>query len=508
MGSMQDLLRVLPSKVIKAARNGSYPAIEALSWDPLELVPDVHRPELVVLFCAHIRKTPRGPGNHDLIQQCFVGLNLLLQLPELCRIPDVLETLPTMVQWFFHSVHELDRGRGSPQLLEAYMYIIYYLVNNSELWPRVLKTPGIIEVGTAMWMRSTVCTVPEYPGAAMGFAELLVHVPDPIIDFLTASVADVGDVAVRLVFPLRVALAAHATTEHLQAYVWQLDQFSQQIPAAPFAPALLSIGAVRLVSRTLLRFSQRDMREHDSLFIVRKCLCMVHRFVEMGTGIPWVAQSVRSGLLAALASIGPQLNLLDADAQVACMALVQDVLPRYLIFRPVIKAVGKVLEKLEDGPHIGLTQSRDFADSWAALKDLAKIRVEYQESEAMMDCSSCLRRGHKSEFRRCARCRQEHYCSVACQVVHWRHEHKAHCRQWRRIVSSMTISVSTSSIFTSDGYGAMPSRSRRRSPPCGWPPFRPSKVNISTLFVSCWIALLTPYSSACADLSSTSLGVT
>ena len=35
---------------------------------------------------------------------------------------------------------------------------------------------------------------------------------------------------------------------------------------------------------------------------------------------------------------------------------------------------------------------------------------------------------HEEKYKKCARCRQAWYCSVACQTIHWKHGHKDECK--------------------------------------------------------------------------------
>ncbi|KAI0042731.1 hypothetical protein FA95DRAFT_535513 [Auriscalpium vulgare] len=165
--------------------------------------------------------------------------------------------------------------------------------------------------------------------------------------------------------------------------------------------------------------------------IVSTCLCVLRLLVQSGTGIPWVVQSVRWGLLAALVNIAPEIHVLDGEFALApTFALVHDVLPRYLLFRPVIKAVARALAQLKDGPKITLTRFRALGESWPALKTLSKERLLYYQSLFVIGCEKCAEQGHRTAFRRCSRCRDVFYCSVACQVADWTDRHKARCSPW------------------------------------------------------------------------------
>ncbi|KAI0046286.1 hypothetical protein FA95DRAFT_1402242 [Auriscalpium vulgare] len=455
---MDALLRVSPSKVIEAARTGSYRAIEALSRNPLKSVPNVHKPEVVVIFCAHIRNTPIGPRKyHDLIGRCFVGLSILLHAPDALYIPDVMDTWPTMIKWSTHFSQELEQGHHSAQYaLDSHMHIIHLLAIDSNLRSHVVATPDAIQFVTAMWLKADVNVLPlgAYPRAATTLAQLLAHAPTPIIDLISSSGASIPDVATRIVHPLRVALAAHPPPREafFQAYLWLLEGFSHTPAAAHLVPAILSAGAVRCVARTLLRFSRLDVHEDGpdliSGYCISHCLRVLYRLLQMGTGIPWVAQSVRHGLLEALVNIAPHLHTHKEDVQKLCIALVKDILPRYFLFRSVIKAVGRALERLEDGPSIALVQSRAFADSWAYLKEFAEECIGIRNTWPFRVCghvgvclcaccrgllthaTQCAKGGLRSTFRRCARCRERYYCSVACQAAHWKKSHKAHCVRW------------------------------------------------------------------------------
>ncbi|KAI0046290.1 hypothetical protein FA95DRAFT_1402505 [Auriscalpium vulgare] len=388
-----------------------------------------------------------------------------------------------MTKWFTHFSQELAQGRQGPQdALHAYMDILHFLASDGKMLPHVLATPDAIKFATVTWLEADVDVLPAYPSTAIAVAQLLEHAPTPIITHISSSDVDVPAVARRLVHPLRVALAASPppSREFFEAYVWLLHGFAcaPLDVVAPFLPALLSAGAVRCVARALVRFSRHDVHKDAPDGIIDHGFRILYQLLQMGTGIPWVAQSVRHGLLDALVNIAPRLHIYGKGLQETCLALVKKLLPRYFLFRPVIRAVGRALERLEDDPNIALVQSRAFADSWAYLKDFAEHCVMFRTSWPLRECGNCAEQGHRSIFRRCARCREQHYCSVACQAAHWEKEHKEHCVRWLVPSSSAALSASTSSRPTSFGFGITQSHSRRQSLPSGSPPIhRPREIS-------------------------------
>ena len=50
---------------------------------------------------------------------------------------------------------------------------------------------------------------------------------------------------------------------------------------------------------------------------------------------------------------------------------------------------------------------------------------------AHTQCACCSKQLHA--LNRCAACNRLSYCSTACQSVHWKQEHKAVCKIFRRI---------------------------------------------------------------------------
>ncbi|KAI0046282.1 hypothetical protein FA95DRAFT_1679866 [Auriscalpium vulgare] len=439
---MDALLRVSPSKVIKAARAGSYPAIRALSRDPDNLIPDAHKYEVIVLLCVHVRKTPIVPRkDDDSIEQGFYGLGVLLQEPGAIHIPDVTDTWPAMTRWCAHLSRQLAHGRKAAQAaLEAYMHIIHLFCYDSEMRKVVLATPYAIRFATTVaWLGTDVSNMSP-PDAVVTLAQLLPHAPTLIINTIQSSGKSVRDIAARLVQPLHISLAAHPPTRpsFFEAHVWLLEEFVYAPQAASFVPAILSAGAVRCVSRTLRRFSRSNGHEGSKGFIIGNCLRVLQMLLQMGTGIPWIAQSVRHGLLEALVNLAPQLHKHTMGVQKTCTTIVKSILPRYLLFRPVIKAVRRVFEQLDDGPSIALVQLHAFADPWAHLQEFFGKCFAFWMRWSFTKCSHCGKEGHRTAFKRCARCHAENYCSAACQATHWKNSHKAHCAQ--RLVRPVQLS--------------------------------------------------------------------
>ncbi|KAI0044575.1 hypothetical protein FA95DRAFT_247373 [Auriscalpium vulgare] len=467
MEDMQRLLRVQPSTVIAAARRGSFPAIKALSTNSIDVIPEAHQPEVLAFFCAHIRKTPIRPKTHPYdIVQCFFGLSILIERPNLRHLPDVMEAYPKMVKWFIYFVGEVSRGLplGDKGAMSAYMHIIYVLVKDPELRPRILETADSTRIAIIMWLATDDETVlPVYPGVVKAFALLLHYSPETITNLLLSSTgANMDLIALHAVIPLRFALKTHPHPHDgfFHSYVWLIEEFSTPGPAAPFVPAMLEGGAASFITRTLLRFSRRDVAVEGPHEIVGACLRTLRHLVETGTGIAWVAQSVRTGLLAALVNIAPSLHTLDQYAHDAYMALIQDIIPRYLLFRPVIKAVALAFAELANGPNFSRPFPRLFADSWAALKKIAQERIADKQTFSMLRCANCTRKDSKYAFRRCSRCRMSHYCSVGCQEADWRNVHKVRCLQWSPPTGTAQFLTGASVALTNFS----PARRRRQRP--------------------------------------------
>ncbi|KAF8195237.1 hypothetical protein K438DRAFT_801847 [Mycena galopus ATCC 62051] len=163
------------------------------------------------------------------------------------------------------------------------------------------------------------------------------------------------------------------------------------------------------------------------------CLDTLIQFLNVSPGYPWTVHALRAGLLRRIVtSSGKMVTGSDAGKY---PELLLTVLPRTLVFYPVIAEMKKSFSRLET-----LSRSEEFSRSllyepWNILKTLVDVRGKVLDTwEASGRPSSlacynmkCDKIDKKELFRRCSVCRTAAYCSRECQRVDWLDGHRDEC---------------------------------------------------------------------------------
>ncbi|KIJ64794.1 hypothetical protein HYDPIDRAFT_187668, partial [Hydnomerulius pinastri MD-312] len=211
----------------------------------------------------------------------------------------------------------------------------------------------------------------------------------------------------------------------------------------PFLFAFLSHGSVSAVTQVLYRTTTLPS-ESDHNWITHtideSCLYLMIA-CEAPDGATWVHQTVDAQLLPTLLAASKWLPRSLASTHKEYFLLLSDVIPKYLIYVTVIRAVRKAITvidglRLEDN----LDKAGDIWKAWCDFKSCVASRLEAKESYdrstmgvlcSNKECPLGARPSSYKKMSRCAQCNRAQYCSKECQKVHWtKGGHKANCQRW------------------------------------------------------------------------------
>ncbi|KAI0049144.1 hypothetical protein FA95DRAFT_1489854 [Auriscalpium vulgare] len=234
---------------------------------------------------------------------------------------------------------------------------------------------------------------------------------------------------------LRIALKEkQPSVDRIKVYVDVLNNLTRGT-AHPLRHAILHEGGMALVTKAFLKLSTMDP---STLLVaaVRACFLFLHNLVEAGQGIPWIKQIVEEGFLQAYVNASPLFAQFDDHVQDMAFSFIANIIPRYLVFRHVVSAVGPALDKLDATnvrAKLALSPAR-YQEAWDTMQELAKERVDARNlGDAMRKelgcCNYCKEPSTRTSLRRCSGCRQVYYCSEKCQVADWKTKgHKTECK--------------------------------------------------------------------------------
>ncbi|KAJ7017343.1 hypothetical protein C8F04DRAFT_1279617 [Mycena alexandri] len=212
--------------------------------------------------------------------------------------------------------------------------------------------------------------------------------------------------------------------------------------------SLLAEGLARVLTEALGHLCSAKFGPGMAL---ERCLQLLVQLVGRESGYLHLPEAVEGGLITALLLTGSQ-EFPGVDLSKHVQFWFRDVLPRAMVYFPVIAAIQKVIPAaknlalaLEDdskcSPHMKVHRQTLRLD-WRAFFDLAASRLftlDRFQSPAYMSIKLCdnhyLKCGaikRTTEIKRCSGCRICYYCSPECQRFAWTHGgHRDFCKAYQ-----------------------------------------------------------------------------
>lgn len=392
---------------------------------------------------------------------------------------------PSIYKWsvFIYSsrIEGLDRTntrrRGALDVLSSFWYCIE---SRDVIREAMLKTPMTVEIATRLWLEEDGQPIPstlDAPAGSCVLGNLLKFANKETLDRVLRMTGNKADEVAKLALArFQGALKGRQlNATHLTIYMDFLNSISR-VSAHPLRHALLSANVIWIVTAALVQLSVTVNISPDPGFLdamisgfgyLRNCL-------ESTDGFTWVAQSVNAGLLQALCDCSPRFSDLDPDDYTMIEDIVDDILPRYLVYRSVIQAVDSALIKIDRGSHKARVEKSILGSSWKRFYEFAQERIfvlaqiDTQKgngttcdnvkvrakglvlTRSAHNCAQCHKIGPREQFRRCSACLNTFYCSQVdypssalirfssflrqeCQATAWKEgDHKTMCKLKQR----------------------------------------------------------------------------
>ncbi|KAL4069927.1 hypothetical protein V8B97DRAFT_1967055 [Scleroderma yunnanense] len=182
----------------------------------------------------------------------------------------------------------------------------------------------------------------------------------------------------------------------------------------------------------------------------------IRGYVDSADGIPWVTQVIEGGILQLMLLAEPLTKYLPGEVNWEPLYdLFREVIPRYSIYRSVLKLILKHHKEIEDaGLPERLETDTSLWVSWSTFDDEIEWKAQILDADEdvlhLHTCQNikCGKTSSAGTFRQCAGCLYFYYCTKECQTYDWKHGgHKAYCRsiQARRTVGE-TVYPSASDL--------------------------------------------------------------
>ncbi|KII87049.1 hypothetical protein PLICRDRAFT_243254 [Plicaturopsis crispa FD-325 SS-3] len=331
---------------------------------------------------------------------------------------------------------------GSEMAVVAITHTLVALSLSKVTRSAVLRTPGVVALLARQWLQERP---PKLANQTRSFAVALENLlerlyPTPTQEVLDAAGGDAALVATTVLARLRTSLAT-ADVEDIVVHLSLIHEFSC-ISCRPLHLALINHGAI---PETIKVLSWSNARAMDGTPPDTISLCFNNILLGFysANGSAWAVQALDSGLLTALLRSARWMSSQNTgDAHVEFLInFFSEVLPKYLVFRSVLRAVRKSISQVKK---LGLTTAASTGplwDAWKAFQKLAEERLALLDAWDQEGGRSVLQACSRSQcvkydddkMKRCSGCLGPQYCSKECQRLAWP-SHKRSCKEARQML--------------------------------------------------------------------------
>jgi hypothetical protein len=329
---------------------------------------------IIDVFLSHLRadKAPQGTRTWDLDGD-FAFL-AIMSLGKMERVidqaeyePQILATLrawPGIFRWCAY-VFEVRVESGPVEdrrtFMDGLVVLLYVFSRFNRFATIMVDTADCVELVTKLWL------LEEIPARTQSI--VLGAAPTATLDMLlqVAAVLGKGDA-----YCVRVFVAAgedadrvaklllrrvKKATQTLNAAVgqtaldlsWHIDLITELCSPHPhpLRRAFFDQGVVAVLTSSFVALS-RIIVQHptpDSIALFIACVVFYSQFLE-GGDYPSVTQAIKTGFLVAFLDCSPAFRHLPTQSVDMARDIIRTVLPRYLVYRSIIEAVGAAIAKL------------------------------------------------------------------------------------------------------------------------------------------------------------------
>ncbi|KAI0047592.1 hypothetical protein FA95DRAFT_1558912 [Auriscalpium vulgare] len=449
--AIESTLHRSPAQVIQRAKDGSVLAMQTIALSCSDMRALQTR-AVVDIFCSHvsaskiphpfIESSPPALSALGCAFWSFTAMNELTEMPNMSTFTtrysaQIAEAWDGIYHWtaFFDDL--------SPQLTRKEQKVIHLLISRAVFIvtqhlpavPLVLQTPGILELAASLWVKEPKYTSAlESIGHPTSLVALVLKNPDDAM--LDRFVDAAGGL------PARVARAA---LSHLHGV---LKAEGPEDPSWLITPHLyvlrcLTSGksntlryetvkqcGVSVVTQAVVALATKGSHElSDTRGGIQLALQQLLVATMAGDGIRWLCSALHEGLLRAYAAVLREAKHYDAAQLQQIAEMPRDVLPLYLVYKPVVNAVVKSLHDLNMDIASMRVEGSVLKEVWLNLESRVKTQARLKDqwdADKRGYCDKCRRCADRTAFKRCARCKDALYCSVGCQTADW-NMHKMHC---------------------------------------------------------------------------------
>ncbi|TFK68951.1 hypothetical protein BDN72DRAFT_897678 [Pluteus cervinus] len=477
------------TQIISAAQRGSIKELSILaqSWPSIPSLNDT-RDRILRIFLHHLYSTvvPTKPkldvfGIIEDVEEgrAFWSLwGLAMLAGPLCDSSfgrnscdqAIVEAWPGIFRWsaFFYTsrvqVSSADKGTKTVSDIRSMRGILRDVIAASwsalalieSVRKRMLDTRGVVDIAARLWVFEDALDIARVTrfGEGMPIATMLLDLlsrsgnQDTLKDIISATGGDIGKIAEaslkRLKRTFKSSEFAANPVESL--LVFDLMDRLCRSPNREILKTFLDSGIIPVCIKLLLQLAavvREGSHNPDNKADFVKLMIMSFQFLRYSLittkGLPWVYQAIKAGLLTAFVECSPIYADLKQEDYTVVSTTFTKVIPRYLAWLCIVKAMDSAFLKLEETERfLSLPRTR----AWEAFNALAlltarRFRVigqlkQMKNAAAVCNNPKCHKVDVRNNFKKCDRCLVVFYCSKECQSMHWKLKelgHKQKCEE-------------------------------------------------------------------------------
>jgi len=141
--------------------------------------------------------------------------------------------------------------------------------------------------------------------------------------------------------------------------------------------ALLIANSISTVTKALV-FVSTQLNATGNPMLLNAMVSLfgnLRNCLESTDGFTWISQSVQAGLLTAFVECSPHFSKVNLEDRTMILSIVQDVIPRYLVYRSVIQTVSVALDVVHALPKNDKVLTTIAKDVWQNFVALVKERM-------------------------------------------------------------------------------------------------------------------------------------
>lgn len=273
----------------------------------------------------------------------------------------LLKAWPGIFKWSVFFAATRDLPNATPQSRRTSSDLIsgswFALTRSTPVKVQMVGTIGSIEIMTKLWFEEDAPGQPpsmiDIPSSSAVLDQLLrndLKSEDPYDDkprrFLNAAGGNAKNVAKLMMTRMKKVMTGPRTSAHENRITIYLDLIGHMsmTKSSPLRHAFLSLDIIPTCTKVALATAKQlnNGGSPDGGYLIGPLVASLGYLVnciESTDGFSWVVQAIKAGLLIAITDLSPHWRSIDPEEQEWLLKLLNDIIPRYMVYRSVVVAI-------------------------------------------------------------------------------------------------------------------------------------------------------------------------